>query len=155
MVEQANTMISSLGNFCELSGQRINHQKSSLLFSNNTSDEVQQSISNVFRVPVVTDMGKYLGIPSIHRRLKNESFDGILDRIQSRLSRWRAQTLSVVGRQVLAQSVLSSIPYYTMQSTLVLVGVCSAIERIIRNFIWGSSNERRKCYLINWETVTR
>lgn len=99
-------------------------------------------------------MGKYLGIPSIHGRLKNDSFVDLISKVQGRLAGWKTKTLSLAGRIVLAQSVLAAIPYYSMQTTLLPIGVIKAIEQQIRNFIWGSSLEQRKCHLIRWDIVT-
>ena len=36
-----------------------------------------------------------------------------------------------------------------------LMDMCNKIDRMYGQFVWGSSNSRRKCYLINWEKVTR
>ena len=55
----------------------------------------------------------------------------------------------------MAQSVLSSIPLYSMQTTLLPMRICSKIEKIIRNFLWGGTNGERKCSLIKWEMVVK
>ncbi|XP_019155036.1 PREDICTED: uncharacterized protein LOC109151890 [Ipomoea nil] len=51
----------------------------------------------------------YLGVPSLHGRLKQESFDGLIHRIRGKLDGWRMKTLSFAGRRTLAQSVLSDL----------------------------------------------
>ncbi|GMJ02217.1 hypothetical protein like AT4G29090 [Hibiscus trionum] len=40
-----------------------------------------------------------------------------------------------------------------MQSTLLPKGVCDHIERIVRQFVWGSSNTDHKIPLVNWEAI--
>lgn len=55
----------------------------------------------------------------------------------------------------MAQSVLASIPYYTMQVTSIPSGVCEAIDKRIRNFLWGNKEGERKIHLVRWEVVTR
>ncbi|KAH1065075.1 hypothetical protein J1N35_030062 [Gossypium stocksii] len=50
-------------------------------------------------------------------------------------------------RVTLAQSVLLAIPNYFMQSLLVPKGVCDEIEKIVRQFIWGSSIGHHKMAL--------
>ncbi|KAJ1391877.1 ribonuclease H [Sesbania bispinosa] len=46
-----------------------------------------------------------------------------------------------------------SIPNYLMQAFVFPVGVCEEIERLCRNFIWGSSSERKKLHLIAWSKI--
>ncbi|KAA3487080.1 reverse transcriptase [Gossypium australe] len=56
-------------------------------------------------------------------------------------------------RAILAQSVLLSIPNYFMQTMMIPKGICEEIESLVRQFIWGSSNGKRKLALVNWESV--
>lgn len=154
-ITQAEEMIRCLNTFCEQSGQRVNTLKSSLLFSKNTHPDLQQRIMNLTGIPRVEDLGKYLGVPSIHGRLMKATYSDLIDRIQGKLAGWKSRTLTMAGRIVLAQSVLSSMPYYTMQSTFLPKGVVTTIEKLIRNFIWGSSPDQRRCHLLSWETITK
>ncbi|XP_019172513.1 PREDICTED: uncharacterized protein LOC109167899 [Ipomoea nil] len=82
-------------------------------------------------------------------------FSSMLEKVRNRLSGWRSKSLSLAGRHVLAQSVISTIPFYTMQTTLVPRGVIQSIERLIRSFLWGANEGERRCNLVNWNTVTR
>lgn len=99
-------------------------------------------------------MGRYLGVPSIHGRLKRDSFAGLLTNIQSRLTGWKAKTHSLAGKKILAQSVIAAMPYYSMHTTLLPARVIKSIEQQIRNFLWGSSPEQKKCHLVKWYIVT-
>lgn len=56
--------------------------------------------------------------------------------------------MSFAGRRVLAKSVLSAIPLYPMQTTLISMGVCDKIESIIRKVVWG--NAIRRGLVILW-----
>lgn len=154
-VGQANEMMRCLHSFCACSGQKISPQKSSVFFSKNTNLELQQNISAALGIPKVMDMGKYLGVPSFHGRLMKDTFAGILDRIRLKLAGWKANSLSFAGRYTLAQAVLSAIPYYTMQTTLLPNGVILAIEKMIRDFLWGSKEGARKCHLVKWDVITK
>lgn len=68
---------------------------------------------------------------------------------------WKAKTLSLASRQVLAQSVLSSIPFYTMQTTLIPKRVIANMEKLIRGFLWGNLEGEKRCNLVRWDTVTK
>ncbi|XP_019197687.1 PREDICTED: uncharacterized protein LOC109191482 [Ipomoea nil] len=152
---QASEMKACLEAFCTSSGLKMNIQKSSVFFSRNTLPSLQESSTNLIGISKVEDPGKYLGMPSIHGRLKQQAFSGILERVQSRLAGWKSKTLSLAGRQVLAQSVLSAIPYYSMQSVPLPAGIIDSIEKQIRGFLWGSSEGSRKIHLISWDVVTQ
>lgn len=53
------------------------------------------------------------------------------------------------------QSVLSTIPYYIMQSARLPISVCENIDKKVRQFIWGGTNERRSVNLVRWDKVTQ
>lgn len=55
----------------------------------------------------------------------------------------------------MAQSVLSTIPFYAMQSMRIPKGVCDIIDKKIRQFIWGSKEGEKRIHLVNWDKVTR
>lgn len=86
---------------------------------------------------LTSDLGKYLGVPLLHRRTNKETFNHLLERTQQRLSTWRAETLSFAGHVTLAQSVVAALPTYTMQTTLLPKYVCTKLERMNKDFIWG------------------
>ena len=50
--------------------------------------------------------------------------------------------------------MLTPIPLYTIQSTLVLVGVCNSIDKTVKQFLWSRTQERRGIPLIRWEKIT-
>ena len=42
---------------------------------------------------------------------------------------------------------------YVMQSALIPASVCYAIDKRVRQFIWGSTLEKKVIHLIMWDTV--
>ncbi|KAG6417010.1 hypothetical protein SASPL_124451 [Salvia splendens] len=57
------------------------------------------------------------------------------------------------ARVTLAKAVLVAIPNYCMQIGMVPVSICKEIERLVRRFIWGGSDEQRKTSLVGWKSV--
>ncbi|CAN1144861.1 Putative ribonuclease H protein At1g65750 [Linum perenne] len=53
----------------------------------------------------------------------------------------------------MAQSILSAIPAYAMQTSVLPVKTCEEIDWRIRNFVWGSTEEERKTSLVSWDNV--
>jgi hypothetical protein len=73
------------------------------------------------------DMGsfpfRYLGIPMHHRKLMNKDWKHVEQRFRKGLNCWRSKMLSVGGRLVLINSVLSSLPLFMFSFFEYLEGV--------------------------------
>lgn len=102
---------------------------------------------------MTTNIGRYLGIPIITGGKGKADFTFLVDKIRSKLSGWKASILSQAGRISLAQSYIFSIPTYIMQTSKLPAATCDEVERLCRNFIWGSTPEVRKNHLVSWETI--
>ncbi|XP_019152396.1 PREDICTED: uncharacterized protein LOC109149189 [Ipomoea nil] len=151
---QICTIMNCLDRFCKSSGQKVNKIKSNIFFSKNVCREDVHKIATIAGIPATDDLGRYLGVPSLHGRITKEHYRSILDRVQSKLEGWKTRFLSLAGRQVLTQSVLNAIPSYAMQTMFLPKGVCDAIDKTTRNFLWGGDGTKRKTSLVNWDTVT-
>ena len=78
-----------------------------------------------------------------------------MDRVKKKLAGWKANLLSMAGRMVLIQASTSAIPSYVMQSNSLPNKILNGIDRVNRNFLWGSSEHKRKMHWVNWEVVTK
>lgn len=63
----------------------------------------------ILNMQATDDLGVYLGVPTINGRTCKDDYQYIVDKINSKLSRWKANTLSIAGRNVLAQASLCSV----------------------------------------------
>ena len=77
----------------------------------------------------------------------------ILERMEKKLSSWKRLSLSKGGRLTLLKSTLSSLPTYYLSLFTIPKAVATRLERIQRNFLWGSSVECFKYPLVAWEKV--
>ena len=59
----------------------------------------------------------------------------MLERVISKLSRWKANILSFVGRTVLVKFVMSAMPNYVMQGTALPVHLCDKLDKMSRDFL--------------------
>lgn len=75
--------------------------------------------------------------------------------MKGRLANWKGNLLSLAGRNVLVESVLSSLPVYSMNMVKLPKAIYSEIDKISRNFLWLGSLERHEVHLINWEMVCK
>ncbi|PNX96332.1 hypothetical protein L195_g019536 [Trifolium pratense] len=62
---------------------------------------------------------------------------------------------NVNGRITLTQSVLAALPTYVMQTTILPQGICNKIEKLMRNFIWGSTDEKRSWHTVAWDNICK
>ena len=105
-----------MNEFCKLSGQLNNLHKLSVVVSRNASTFQKQIVAAVFNIPQRESLGKYLDYPMFQGKSKASTFSDILGKATARMESWKANSLSNVGRAVLIQSNLESIPSHTMQS---------------------------------------
>lgn len=63
--------------------------------------------------------------------------------------------LSMAGRIILSQSVISVVPSYVVQGCIIPSRVQNVLDRINKNFLWGSTKEAKTMHMINWGKVTK
>ena len=103
-------------------------------------------MSEVLRFQPTNTLGIYLGVPLHHKKISKHTYKDIMDRAQWKIMPWSAKTLALVRRITLSKSILANIPLYAMQTTLILRIICSKVDKLIRNFLWGSNLEGRKTH---------
>jgi hypothetical protein len=94
--------------FEHLSGLKINFHKIEL-FCYGAAKERELEYSEIFGCNKGYYPFKYLGIPMHHKKLGNEYLNDIIDRLKKILSGWKGKMLSVGGRLVLINSILTSL----------------------------------------------
>lgn len=125
-------------------------EKHGLFFPKNTPSDLVDEICGALEVVRVENLGKYLGMPIFHQRVSAGTFNFVVEKVWNKLSGWNAPNLSLAGRITLAKFVVLVIPSYFMSTIELPVSVCGQIEKLARDFICGSSMEKRKPSLLNW-----
>jgi hypothetical protein len=80
------------------SGQKLNRDKTSILFNKNTLQIVKDHILTVVGVTPTNCFEKYLGLPSIVGKSQVAFFASINGRIWDRISGWKEKFLFHVGK---------------------------------------------------------
>ena len=75
--------------------------------------------------------------------------------MKSKLARWKANILSLVGRAILIQASSLAVSAYIKQSNLLPNKVLDGIDRVNRNFLWGLTESKGKMHWLGWKKVTR
>lgn len=82
-VQNAKAIWECLDKFCSWSGQQVNRDKSSILFSKGTSRETKRRICELWGLHGMKDSSVYLGNALILGRSNRRNFNSLKDRIQA------------------------------------------------------------------------
>jgi len=144
-----------LDEFYIKSGQSVSKAKSRVFFSPNVDRDTREALCDILEFSSTPNLGKYLGFPIRHRGSSNQDFNFVLERVKQKLAGWKANLLSFAGRTILAQASSSTIPAYIMQCIALPSKLLDNIDRVNRNFLWGSSESVKKMHWVGWQKVTR
>ncbi|GJY12295.1 hypothetical protein Tco_0381604 [Tanacetum coccineum] len=95
----------------------------------------------------------YLGHPVGKKMRLCGSWDEIVNRVRSRLSAWKAKSLSIGGRLTLIKSVLSSLPIYFLSLFKAPVKVINLLESFRCRFFWGFKDSQRGISWVKWKSM--
>ena len=124
-----------MDSFCDISSQKVSLHKSKVYFSPNVDPNLWEELCEILGMHSTPNLGKYLGFPLKLPGSSTHDFNSVLDRVQSKLLGWKSKLLSMVGRVVLSQYVISAIPSYVMQGRVLPNRVLNGIDRVNRNFL--------------------
>ena len=79
--DQITKIMQCLNLFCSMSGQKVNTQKSVIFFSHAVDSNEADKIFAMSGIPCTINLGKYLGVPSIHGRVIPLLYQNLLDRV--------------------------------------------------------------------------
>ncbi|GKF04737.1 RNA-directed DNA polymerase, eukaryota [Tanacetum coccineum] len=147
-----STIVNVLKWFFLASGLKINIHKSKLMGIGIPQDVVTSTASSI-GCATLTFPFNYLGVKVGGNMSRLSSWEEVITKISSRLSKWKLKTLSVGGRYTLIKSVLSSLPLYYFSIFKTPKGILNKIESFRRNFFNGADIADRKMSLIGWKNI--
>ena len=68
---------------------------------------------------------------------------------------WKGSLLSFVGKAVLVQASFSTIPAYFIQCNALPNKILDNINKVNRNFLWGSLEVDKKMHWVEWNKITK
>lgn len=140
-LDQVEVIKTILDLFCNSSGQKISQDKSSIFFSNIVQWQAKVQITEQLGFRRIENLRKYLGVPILHKRVKKQPFQFVIDKVSRRLSTWKPTNLSLARRVTLTKSVLQALLSYVMQTALLPCSVCDEVDKLCSSFVWGGLRE--------------
>lgn len=125
-----------LRNFELLSGLRVNLKKCCLI-GMNIEEEVVSNCANYLDCSVGKLPLQYLGMQVGLEHKKSASCNKLIQKVKGRLDAWNDKNISLGGRATLVQSVLSTIPIYSLSMFQIPKKTVGDLIQIQRNFLWG------------------
>ncbi|KAL9662667.1 hypothetical protein QQ045_027500 [Rhodiola kirilowii] len=124
-----------------ISRQKVNFEKSEILFSRNVPANIRAECIQSLGVRQTAKHTKYLGLPVMFSHNRMEMFKYLIDHTWKRVLDWREMQLSAAGKEVMVKSILQSIMQYAMMCYKIPEGICRRLSVIINKFWWQSEEE--------------
>ncbi|XP_026398797.1 uncharacterized protein LOC113294610 [Papaver somniferum] len=143
-----------VNDFCAVSGQMVNLQKSSIHFSKNLDETAKQSIMHLVRMKCMPLNEKYLGINLFIGRNKNDYFDETTNKMDFRLQSWQGKLINQAGRSTQIQAVVGTMDNFQLGCLKIPYKSIKKLEPLQRNYWWNKPSSKG-CKIIGWSEVSK
>ena len=147
-----DTLVHVLECFYYASGLKINMCKSKIMGVHVDDTKVKNAASKlgclILKIPFL-----YLGTKVGRSMSCVHEWKEVVDKVRSRLLRWKMNMLSISGRLTLLKSVLGSTPIFHMSIFKVRLSVLQVLESIRSHFFKGNDMRSNKAYWVKWSNV--
>ncbi|KAL9686936.1 hypothetical protein QQ045_031331 [Rhodiola kirilowii] len=147
-------LLDIIDDFCNISGQKLNTSKSTLIFSKDFAPTRKIDLLALLNFSEGTLPQVYLGAPLYRGRTRIDLFDGLVDKVDARIGGWSKNLLSMGGRVTLCNAVLTSVGIHAMMVLPVPIMILSRIASRIANFIWDSGGIKHRHWK-SWEVICK
>jgi hypothetical protein len=148
------TLKAILRGFELASGLKVNFFKSCII-GVNISNEFLDMASNFLNCRIGCTPFKYLGLMVGGNPRSLTTWEPMLNTIRSRLGSWGNNFVSLGGRIVLLNSVLSAIPIFYLSFLKMPMKVWREVVKIQRKFLWSGLADKNKTCWVKWEDICK
>ena len=132
--EEAKYILDTLQLYQSISGQKVNLEKSEMVFNSNLSEDIKRRFQAQLPISISNKISKHLGMPTHFGRSKVQDFNFIMERVNKKLKGWKERNLSFAGRGVLIKAIAQAIPVFVMSCFLLPQEICNRIESAVCRF---------------------
>ncbi|GAA0167318.1 reverse transcriptase [Lithospermum erythrorhizon] len=137
---------------CLITGLKLNCAKSKIYFGSVSRLE-RERICGLLQMEEGSLPMKYLGIPLTYGHLTCEDYNGLTDRICSKINSWQARQLSFDGRAQLVRSSIFGLHNFWCANVPIPKYVIQKVEQRIRTFLWAGKGEGPYHSKVSWKTL--
>ncbi|CAN1306590.1 Putative ribonuclease H protein At1g65750 [Linum perenne] len=153
--KEAINIRTTMEKYANLTGQTLNNEKSSIMFSRHTPQPLKEIVKGYLGLQTSLPFGKYLGVPSEWGRSKKEVFHYLIERMENLGQSWKSLSLSHGGKETLLKAVYQSIPTYVMSCFLLPKDLTNKMDARLSAFFWGGSMTRKKIHWTKASILTK
>ncbi|XP_060190872.1 uncharacterized protein LOC132620196 [Lycium barbarum] len=146
-------IMDTLASYEAVSGQKVNKMKSAVFLHHNMTQEVEEKVFSITRIPRKEFSFTYLGVPIYYGRRMIAHYKEIIDKVFNRLNSWTGKLLSIGGRVTLIKHVLQSMPIHLLSACDPPAGVLSQIHRLFAKFFWSNSVGNSSKHWVTWTAL--
>ncbi|GJX75217.1 hypothetical protein Tco_0313812 [Tanacetum coccineum] len=150
--ENINTLIHVLECFYRASGMRINMSKSKIMGICVADNKIKSAATNL-RCRILKTPFIYLGTKVGDSMARFDAWEEVINKVYSRLSKWKMKSLSIGGRLILLKSVLGFIPIFHLSIFKASLSVLRKLESTRSHFFSGHDLNSRRATWIKWNSV--
>ncbi|GJU06692.1 RNA-directed DNA polymerase, eukaryota [Tanacetum coccineum] len=147
-----NTLIHVLVCFYRASGLRMNISKSKIMGVHVEDTKVKHDAAKLGCLTLKSPFS-YLGTKVGGSMSRVEAWKEVVEKVKSKLSKWKMKALSIGGRLTLLKSILGSIPTFYMSIFRVPSSVLHTLESIRCYFFNGHEAGSNKATWVRWKNV--
>ncbi|XP_060195138.1 uncharacterized protein LOC132624361 [Lycium barbarum] len=151
--ESLRLVMEKLASYESVSGQKINKGKSVVFLHHNVTQEVEEHVFDITRIPRKDFPFTYLGVPIYYGRRMIAHYKEITDKIFNRLNSWTGKLLSIGGKVTLIKHVLQSMPIHLLSACDPPKGVLAQIHKMFAKFFWSNSVGNSSKNWVSWTTL--
>lgn len=134
--EEAAELKRVLGVYERVSGQVINKEKSSILFSPNTARTVREQMKATLSISQEKWGERYLGLPVSIGISKKKTFAYIKQKIWCRVQGWQEKMLPKADKEILVKAVAQAIPTYARSCFDITKTLCDEVSAMVYRYWW-------------------
>ena len=124
----------------------VNYDKSSVFFSKNPPKGEKVVVCKKLGNVQMVSQGKYLGLPMVITRSKEQLFGFIRNNCQRRMESWKNKMLCTAGKEVLLKAITMALLTYAMSCFKLPGKLCKDISAMMARFWWGEERGKKKMH---------
>lgn len=128
-----------------------------MLYHNDSNMDTVYWISALFGInqSSIKEGFNYLGFSLKAKGNRKQDWQWLIDRFYNKISRWESRFLSLTGRFILVQAVLSQLAVFWVHLYLLPAAVINKICSRRQFFLWGGRSYPSKIHLVKMATISK